>query len=150
VSDVLGGRNTGDTVFIEPRFVIGTPKMGFSVYKSFKNATARAMFMMFMISEVHPFVDGNERVARIMMNSELVSSGTTQVVIPTVFRDDYLLGLRRLSRQMDPKVYVHMLKRAHEFSHWLEPEDFDTLMSQLEASNAFKEPDEDRGNLKWD
>ena len=31
--------------------------------------------MMFMMSEVHPFDDGNGRLARLMMNTELVSAG---------------------------------------------------------------------------
>jgi hypothetical protein len=33
----------------------------------------RAAFMLFLISEVHPFIDGNGRVARVMMNAELVA-----------------------------------------------------------------------------
>jgi fido (protein-threonine AMPylation protein) len=30
---------------------------------------------MFLISEAHPFNDGNARIARIMMNAELVAGG---------------------------------------------------------------------------
>jgi Fic family protein len=30
-----------------------------------------------LVAEVHPFVDGNGRTARIMMNAELVSVGQT-------------------------------------------------------------------------
>jgi len=28
--------------------------------------------MMFLVSEVHPFLDGNGRIARVMMNAELI------------------------------------------------------------------------------
>ncbi|GAI76162.1 unnamed protein product, partial [marine sediment metagenome] len=28
--------------------------------------------IMFVISEIHPFLDGNGRIARVMMNAELV------------------------------------------------------------------------------
>ncbi|WP_286145042.1 Fic family protein [Bacteroides caecimuris] len=48
---------------------------------------ARAIFMMFMISEVHPFNDGNGRIARVMMNAELVRADQSRIIIPTVFRE---------------------------------------------------------------
>ena len=31
--------------------------------------------MMFLVAEVHPFADGNGRVARVMMNAELIAGG---------------------------------------------------------------------------
>ena len=43
-----------------------------------------AAFMLFLVSEVHPFIDGNGRVARIMMNAELVAGGQVKILIPTV------------------------------------------------------------------
>ena len=36
---------------------------------------ARAVFIMFLVSEVHPFVDGNGRIAPIMKRAELVAAG---------------------------------------------------------------------------
>jgi len=32
---------------------------------------ARALLAMFIVSEVHPFIDGNGRLARLVMNAEL-------------------------------------------------------------------------------
>jgi len=95
--------------------------------------------MMFLISEVHPFEDGNGRVARLMMNAELTAAGQTKIIIPTVYRDDYLLNLRRLTRKHDPTPYIRMMDRAHAFSHWLEPADYHSLKVQLEESYAFDE-----------
>jgi len=43
--------------------------------------------MMFMISEVHPFNDGNGRIACVMMNAELVRADQSHIIIPTVFRE---------------------------------------------------------------
>jgi Fic family protein len=40
--------------------------------------------MMFLVSEAHPFVDGNGRLARIMMNAEFVVAGERRVVFLTV------------------------------------------------------------------
>lgn len=50
--------------------------------------------MMFLVSEVHPFADGNGRVARLMMNSELVARAEVRITIPTVYRNNYLAALR--------------------------------------------------------
>ena len=71
-----------------------------------------ALYMMFLVSEVHPFDDGNGRIARIMMNAELVRGGSSKIIIPTVYRDDYMLALRRLTRQRDASVFVRMMERA--------------------------------------
>ena len=97
---------------------------------------------MFMISEIHPFLDGNGRVARVMMNAELVKANQTRIITPTVYRDDYLGALRRITRNNDPKVYVRMLQRAQEFSTTLLATDMQALEKHLTLSNAFKEHDE--------
>lgn len=159
---VLGGRpeqNPGafktrqnrarDTVFVAPEFVLGTLKQGFALMASLDDPIARAIYMMFLVSEVHPFDDGNGRIARIMMNAELVRGGSSKIIIPTVYRDDYMLALRRLTRQRDPKVFVKMMERASAYSHWLDSEDWDLMHIQLENSNAFKEPDQDGTILNW-
>ena len=159
---VLGGRpeknpgafksrqnRAGDSVFVAPEFVLGTLKQGFALMASLDDPISRAIYMMFLVSEVHPFDDGNGRIARIMMNAELVHGATSNIIIPTVYRDDYMLALRRLTRQSDPSVFVRMMDRTSEFSHWLDPEDWDKLYAQLESAKAFKEPDQGGSILKW-
>ena len=49
----------GNTEFVDYRLVKGTLNHGFNYYKALQAPFARAVFMMFMISEVHPFNDGN-------------------------------------------------------------------------------------------
>ena len=97
---------------------------------------------MFMISEIHPLLDGNSRIARVMMNAELVKANQTRIIIPTVYRDDYLGALRRLTRNDDPAAYIRMLQRAQEFSASLLASDMQALENHLTLSNAFKEHDE--------
>ena len=97
---------------------------------------------MFMVSEIHPFLDGNGRIARVMMNAELVKADQTRIIIPTVYRDDYLRALRRLARQQDPLAYIKMLQRAQDFSATLKADNMEELELRLELSNAFKEHDE--------
>ena len=98
--------------------------------------------MMFLISEVHPFDDGNGRIARVMMNAEFVAKNHCKIIIPTVFRDDYLLTIRRLTRHKDPIPYVEMLSGAYKFSVNLNFENYDELYKYLEKHNAFYESDE--------
>ena len=88
---------------------------------------------------IHPFLDGNGRIARVMMNAELVSGGQSKIIIPTVFRDDYMLVLRKLTRQKDPAPYIRMLERAFEFSSYIYDDDVDEMQRQLALSNAFME-----------
>ena len=132
----------GNTPFVDMTLVRGTLMEGYGFYQALGHPFAKAAYMMFMISEVHPFLDGNGRLARIMMNAELVAQNQSKIIIPTVYREDYLGGLRRLSRNDDPTVYVRMLSRAHEFSDTLVGENMEQLEAVLEQSNAFLEQTE--------
>jgi Fic family protein len=100
--------------------------------------------MMFIISEVHPFLDGNGRVARVMMNAELVSAGESKIMIPTVYREDYIGALRKLTRKGEPSVYLNMMERAHDFSAHVYGEDREEMRAYLERCNAFYEDTEGR------
>ena len=132
----------GETHFVDHTLVRGTLIKGFDYYQALQEPFAKAAYIMFMISEIHPFLDGNGRIARVMMNAELVKANQTRIIIPTVYRDDYLGALRRLTRNDDPKVYIRMLQRAQEFSATLLANDIDALENYLTLSNAFKEHDE--------
>jgi len=129
----------GNSVFVDPKLVPATLMKGFELFPLLPSPLARALYMMFLVSEVHPFEDGNGRVARLMMNAELTAAGQAKIIIPTVYRDDYLLNLRRLTRKHDPRPYIRMMDRAHAFSHWLEPSTYHELKIQLEESYAFVE-----------
>jgi hypothetical protein len=137
----------GNTSFVEPLLVRGTLKKALDPYFALNHPLAKAIYMMFVVSEVHPFEDGNGRIARIMMNAELVKANLRRILIPTIYREDYLLALRKLSRQQIPDVYVRMLDRAQAFSAWLQTQDFGTAVQQLHLSKAFDEPE--AGSLNW-
>jgi len=114
----------GNTYFVDYKLVRGTLTKGFDFYNILTASFARAAFMMFLLSEVHPFDDGNGRIARVMMNAEFVAKKHCKIIIPTVFRDDYLLTLRRLTRHKDPLPYIEMLSKVHTFSVNLNFENF--------------------------
>jgi hypothetical protein len=133
----------GDTEFVHPAYVVGTLRKGMELYEGVRPGLARAIFVMFLVADVHPFVDGNGSIARIMMNAELVSAGQSTIIIPTVFRDDYLQSLRALTRRDRAVPLVRALVRAQKFSH-LAFSPYPRILKELTQRNWFREPDEAR------
>lgn len=137
----------GMTQFVDFRLVEGTLIKGFDLYKGLHHPFAKAVYMMFLISEVHPFVDGNGRVARVFLNAELSAADQSKIIIPTVYQEDYVLALRKLTREKDPAPFIRMMERAYAFSATLKGQDFEALWQQLKWAHAFHEPTE--GKLQF-
>ncbi len=138
----MQNNHAGDSHFVDYTLVRGTLIKGFDFYKALTSPFAKALFILFMISEIHPFKDGNGRISRIMMNAELVHADQSKIIIPTVFREDYLNGLRRLTRKGDPSVIIRAMSRVRLFSAKIIGENFDETRRYLEGTNAFKDGDE--------
>ncbi len=134
----------GETFFVDKTLVKGTLSKGFDFCLSLSHPFSRAAFMMYLISEVHPFLDGNGRIARVMMNAELVAANQSKIIIPTVFREDYVSALRKLSRQGQPEPYIRMLLKAWKFSSKLIGLTMMDIEKKLTHANAFKAPEESR------
>ncbi len=127
----------GNTHFVEPEQVQATLAAGWHTLKSLETPFQRAVFVMFLVAEVHPFRDGNGRLARAMMNAELTAFEQTRIIIVTAYRPDYLGALRRLSRKDDPVPFVRMLDRAQELVSRLSFSDIEQLVKTLDSCNAF-------------
>jgi hypothetical protein len=106
----------GDTIFILPDLVEGTLREGINILRVLSDPFSRALFMHFLLSDVHPFNDGNGRLSRIMMTKELVSARLSRIVIPTVFRNDYLDALRAMSRRGEPSIFVRSMEFCQRVS----------------------------------
>lgn len=137
----------GQTSFVDMNLVQGTLIKSFEFYNALNHPFARATYIMFAISEVHPFLDGNGRIARVMMNAELVHQKQAKIIIPTVYREDYILALRKLTRQREPEAFIRMLTKIHQFSSKVTGDNMEEMQKFLENSNAFLEPDE--GYIKF-
>jgi fido (protein-threonine AMPylation protein) len=92
--------------------------------------------MMFLISEVHPFDDGNGRLARLAMNAELSAAGEARILLPLISRNDYLNGLRRLSRDGDPELLTRVLAATWRWSAQGDYADLDAARLMLAQTNA--------------
>jgi hypothetical protein len=128
----------GQTVFVQPELVIGTIIKGYEYIMSATTPANRAALAMFVVAEVHPFNDGNGRTARIAMNHFLTNANLTRIIIPTIYRDDYLTSLKAMTNGHAAPM-PRMLSFASRFSRWLDMSSKDRCFTALERSNAMQE-----------
>jgi Fic family protein len=102
----------------------------------------RAIFMMFLISEVHPFADGNGRAARIMMNAELVAAGENRIIVPTVYRNNYLVALKALSQNGITGALLRTMDFAQRYTAAVDFAELERARSILDRTHAFTDPNE--------
>lgn len=133
----------GATLFVAPELVVGTLRQGFGIYQALDDPFARAVFMMFLVAEVHPFADGNGRIARVMMNAELLAAGQTRIFIPSVFRNEYVSALKRQTNYNDPAGFLRVMSFAQEFVSLIDYADLEAAQGALALCHAFQDPAED-------
>lgn len=126
----------GSYVFVAPALVEGTLVEGFYRLADLRPGFARAAFELFLISEVHPYDDGNGRVARAAMCAELTKVGQARIAIPIVFRNEYQTALRNLSREGRCDVYVRTLAYAWRWTAAMPWRDRSAVEGFLVATNA--------------
>ena len=129
----------GATYFVPPEQVEGTLLQGFDLYRHMKAGIKRALFMHFLIAEVHPFNDGNGRMARIMMNAELVAADQHKIIVPTVCRENYLGGLRQATRQDIFRTITKVLHQLQQYSAERNWSDYGDVKTQLLTHAADQE-----------
>lgn len=131
----------GGTTFVHPDLVDGTLSEGFQYYAALPDGLAKAIFMMFLVSEVHPFTDGNGRLGRVVMNAALTSVGLQRIVVPLSFRDNYMQSLRALSRNTDPRPLIRALDYLQRYAAAIDWSDLRGAEQALRETNAFVTPD---------
>lgn len=134
----LRANRAGNTEFVTPELVRGTLIKGSQLLGSVPAGTARALLAMFLVAEVHPFNDGNGRLARLAMNAELSSADGCRIIVPTLFREEYLDCLRNLNRNGEPAGFVKAMTHIHEWTSRFDYEDLDAVINGMRKCNAFE------------
>ena len=75
------------------KFILELPKLKEKLHPVEYAAMVHIIFV-----NIHPFQDGNGRVARLLMNLALLQSGYNIVVIPPVVRADYISALQKTNK----------------------------------------------------
>lgn len=132
----------GNVEFVAATLVEGTLRKGFDFYRRLASPFARAVFQMFLVSEVHPFDDGNGRIARVMLNAELVAAAEQRIIIPQVYRNNYLMALRALTVNQRADALIRTLDFAQRYTAALDYSRFEHARAMLEETNAFRDPAE--------
>lgn len=126
----------GSYVFVAPELVEGTLVEGFRRLADLPPGLPRAAYELFLVSEVHPFDDGNGRVARAAMCAQLTAVGQARIAVPIVFRNEYQTALRALSRDGRCDLYVRTLAWAWRWTAAMPWPDRAGVDGYLVATNA--------------
>ena len=76
-----------------------------------ESALVRAILGHFFFVYIHPYMDGNGRTARFVMNSQLVTAGYPWVVIPMERREEYMSALEQASVEGNIQKFVGLIGR---------------------------------------
>lgn len=68
-----------------------------------------AALLHLRLVSIHPFIDGNGRTSRLVMNLALLQDGYQPALIPPICRADYLAMIRRYQLKGDRKPFVDFI-----------------------------------------
>ena len=128
----------GNTEFVSPALVRGTLVQGSLLLPTVPAGMARALLAMFIVTEVHPFTDGNGRLARLVMNAELSLVNACRIIVPTLFREEYLDSLRVLTRDGQADPFMAAMQKIQQWTAAFNYNDLDQVIEQMTVCNAFE------------
>jgi Fic family protein len=115
--DLAGWRN--DQVFIKGARHVPLSKEAvrdsmpvlFEMMEAEPDAAVRAVLGHFVFVYIHPYMDGNGRLARFLMNAMLTSAGYVWTIIPIQLRDEYMKTLDSASSEGDMEPFARLVAR---------------------------------------
>ncbi len=81
----------------------------FTLLKDEKDSAVRSVLGHFFFVYIHPYVDGNGRMGRFLMNVMLASGGYPWTVIPLETRNDYMAALEEASVRKNIEPFSRFL-----------------------------------------
>ena len=83
----------------------------FELLESESEASVRAVLGHFVFVFIHPYMDGNGRMGRFLMNAMLASGGYPWAIIPVERRDEYMQALEKASVGQNIEPFARFLSR---------------------------------------
>jgi len=119
-SDLAGYRN--DLVFIKgsmhtplnPDALRDAIPTLFDLLKEEPEPSVRAVLGHFIFVYIHPYMDGNGRIGRFLMNVMLASGGYSWTVIPVESRNDYMNALEKASVEQDILPFTEFIAKQYQ------------------------------------
>lgn len=74
----------------------------------------RAVLGHFFFGFIHPYMDGNGRMSRFIMNAMWITAGFDWLIIPVSMRDEYMAALEEGSVNLNIRPFCDLLLRARE------------------------------------
>ena len=81
----------------------------FDLLREEPEPSARVVLGHFVFVYIHPYIDGNGRMARFLMNVMLAGGGYPWTVIPVEKRNDYMAALESASVDQDITPFAMFL-----------------------------------------
>ncbi len=113
--DLIGYRNTA--IYLKGSAHVPPPKEAvldamekyFEMLKNENHILSKAILGHFIFGFIHPYVDGNGRISRFIMNSILISHGLPWIIIKEEERNRYMHALEQASNHNDILPFMTFL-----------------------------------------
>ena len=83
----------------------------FDLLREEKEPSVRVVLGHFIFVYIHPYIDGNGRIGRLLMNLMLASGGYSWTVVPTEKRKEYMAALEKASVDQSIVSFAEFLDR---------------------------------------
>ena len=81
----------------------------FSLLKTETEASVRAILGHFLFVFIHPYMDGNGRLARFLMNVMLAAAGYSWTIVRLSRRSEYMSALEKVSTEGEIKPFAEFI-----------------------------------------
>ncbi len=96
---------------LNPEAVRDAMPVLFDLLKTETDAWVRAVLGHFMFTFIHPYMDGNGRMGRFLMNVMLASGGYRWTIVSQNIRNEYMASLEKASIKDDIKDFAILLAK---------------------------------------
>lgn len=138
---------SGITELVPWQLIEGTLTKGFDWYALLQDPFAKGIYLLFLLSEVNPFMEGNGVLARIMMNAELSSKNLSKMMIPIVYADIYQQAINKISQHHDCQAFIQSMLNVYAFSATVLGDTKNEMERYLRSCHAFYLPNQ--GKLRY-